>query len=544
MSQAHPIKTQLAGTLFFAFCAWKTKHMLGTDMAIAPMFLALLAGIMALRASWTILWFIPGWLHHRYVMRAQGYKGTAGWSDRKAMKRTGLHKPKGFLLGMLGKAPVFADIEAAGMVLSPAGGGKTVGFVIPALAHNAVSMLVPDLKGILAVQTAVYRRRYLKHKTFVLNPAGLHRDLIGAVAAYNPLQLMIDSWADKSLHGTLLSDAQGMARQLLPEPKESEGNVYFRNGSRKLLVFCFLYLVTEDDEDGTLTKALEMLCDLELLRTNLLIASTSETLSGDLARIATDLLQKMEAGRPEQFESFREGAVQVLDVYAASGTLAACTALSSFRFRDLKDMRATVYVVADPTRMSVYGPWLGLISWCAMTELVRYQNGNKVTFLLDEVTNFRIEGLPKFLTLAREFQISCWLILQELEQFAATYGREGLETLLSQTEVKVIHGSRSQKTTELVSSMLGEYSYRAVSYALGQNEHEPVKRSVAEHGAKLLTSEEVRRFEDIIILIGKMRPIAAQKIGYHEVAPWARRVAKNPLFKKHLKGKIRLRLKG
>lgn len=178
----------------------------------------------------------------------------------------------------------------------------------------------------------------------------------------------------------------------------------------------------------------------------------------------------------------------------------------------------------------VYSPWLGLLSWCALTELIRFQNGKSACFLCDEITNFKIEGLSSLLTLAREFKIKLWLIIQELEQWAHVYGRESLETLLSQTEVKIIMGSRSHKTCQLVSDMLGEATIKTLNHNIGASIYDEPTASLHEMSRRLMTPDEVRRTPDTILFYRDQRPIRLSKIGYHEIKPWEKWVAINPLF--------------
>lgn len=234
-------------------------------------------------------------------------------------------KKKGFFAGQADdKHPVFVDIESSGLVLSPAGGGKTTSFVIPALCHISDSMMTPDFKGALACMTAKMRREKHKNEIVVVNPAGLHESLLGQSARYNPLQILIDDWDNPKLHTELFSDANAIARQLCPEPIYGGDNQYWRNGARKFLVFAFLYRVTIE-KNASLSNALSLLSDSEQLGDALAVASATDLLNGDLARLAKDMLNKIEKGDPKQVESFREGAVQALEVFSPSGALAEST---------------------------------------------------------------------------------------------------------------------------------------------------------------------------------------------------------------------------
>ena len=484
----------------------------------------------------------PRVISHLWQRRPKGLKGTAAWASEKQIRKASTNKRIGYLAGLFGTLPIWLPVESSGLVLSPAGGGKTVGFVIPALMSNPGSMIAADLKGTLAAITRRHRAKKFGHKIYMLNPAGRFGDLLGPGAKFNPLAILNKDWADPDRNKFLISDAIMLAKQLLPEPVKQGENTFFRNGSRKLLVFGMIYLVLTTGK-VTLSALLRLLSDLNALAGALLAASKDTRLKGDLARMANDILGKMSEGRPEQLESFREGALQVLEPYAPSGVLADATEDSDFDFASLRKEKATVYIICDPTQMEAFASWLGLVMEAAKTELIRETDGRDVTLLIDEATNFKFGSLPGLLTSAREFKLRIWVVVQELEQWAHVYGREALDTLLSQTEVKIIHGSRSHKTCELVSNMLGEYSVNATSYNKGRSVFEPVQKTVSETGRKLLTATEVSQFEKVIVFYKDYPPMALDKVGYHEVHPWRNQADPNPLFgRKQYKGKVRVRV--
>ena len=519
-----------------------TPHDLGGKVFLG--FTALL-GLIFLSRLTALFWRLRA---HWKVMRPKGERGRAAWGDYESARKSGLLKRRlgkrkgaGFFAGLLGRLPVFVDVESSGLILSPAGGGKTVGFVIPALLHNRMSMVVADLKATLAPVTGAARKRYFKHRIYCLNPARQHEAVLGAPAAYNPLIVLIEDWEDENRHLLLMSDAQEVAKQLIQEPREAGENVFFRNGSRKLLVFAFLYLLIETGE-LTLARALRLLSDVTELETALYMARASDMLSGDLSRLAADILSKMDTGDTRQFESFREGALQALEPFSPSGVLADSTSRCDFRFSELRTNKAAVYVMPDPTQMEAFAPWIGLVMWAAKTELVRCQTGQRVCFMLDEVTNFKIAGLPALLTSLREFKIVLWLVVQELEQWGHVYGQEAVETLLSQTPVKILHGSRSFKTCKLISDMLGERSIRSTSYNTGRHNLAPITRQVSESAQKLMTPDEVARFEKVILLNGPDKPLILERAGYQEVEPWRSRAGINPLFGKRFKGRVKARV--
>jgi hypothetical protein len=68
------------------------------------------------------------------------------------------------------------------------------------------------------------------------------RIILVCTARYNPLQILVDDWMDIEKNKDLIADARSISLQLCPEPATTGENTFFRNGSRKYLVFGFVYL--------------------------------------------------------------------------------------------------------------------------------------------------------------------------------------------------------------------------------------------------------------------------------------------------------------
>lgn len=531
-------------TCLFTWAAWKSWALQN-----AFPFLPYILGFFALAGCFKTISLsmlrLYNYFLRRDAMSETGLKGTAHWATKDDMKSNNLYKTDGLFFGTDTKGcPIFYEAETHGLTLAPAGASKTVAFTIPALCHSSLPIIAADFKGTLSVMCKALREKKHKQEVFVANPAGLYREKLGTSARYNPMWIVLDDWTDSERNQDLMADAQAMALQLYPEPVIKGENSFFRNGSRKILVFGIVFLVTHyGKEKATLSELLSVMRKVKDLIEACLIASSSTILNGELADMAEELLYKLTAQDTRQVDSFLEGAIQSCIAFAPSGHLAESTSTCDFRFRELKKTPATVFLIADPTKGKVFAPWLGLMGWAAITELTRCQNINPVLFLLDEATNFKIEGLSENLTGLREFGIRCHFVIQELEEYARIYGREGLETLLSQTEVKQFFGAQNQKTVELVSRMLGEHTVKSANYNLGTYVDDPVTQSINEHSRRLLTPDEVRRFGDMIVFIRNLPPIHALKTGYHQVKPWSDWVAANPLFGSKLKGKTKVWLK-
>jgi len=477
------------------------------------------------------------------ALRPKRSEASASWLSKKQARKAGLGECEGLFLGILDGQPLFIPNAVHGLLCSPARKGKTTSFVMGALCHDiGVSRIVADMKGELAVQTARLIAEEQGQAVLVLNPA--HKFGLGN-AAYNPLQIILDDL--QFAPEDAIADAWSLAFQLVPPAPGGDRDPFWPNGTRKLLVFTVVALcVLRDEAEANLPHAFAMLGDNRDFSRLLNEARDCEVLGGELSNLATNIASTWKDNE-KHFESFREGAVQALVAFGPSGRLAPSMTHCDFRFADLKRRKMTLFLVCDYSRMDVFAPWLGLLIWAALKELVRSDDATPVQFILDEFTNYRLPGLPNALTALGGYGVRCWLVVQELEEVARAYGREALATILSQTDVKQFFGVASFDTARLVSQLLGDEEVTTESYGLGATPGDMPSLSLGRARKPLLTPDQVRRLPDDeqILFIRNLPPARALKVGYHEVEPWRMQVENNPLHSgKRYLGEVKLRLQG
>ena len=258
-----------------------------------------------------------------------------------------------------------------------------------------------------------------------------------------------------------------------------------------------------------------------------------------------NLLSLMSGNDNRTFESFITGAQQALAPFAF-GRIAPCLGRSSFRMSDVKEGKkpTSLFIVADASRMEAYKPFMGLMQWSCMTAIKRHPNkGRPVTFILDEATNYKINGIENLLTWGRSYGLRLHVIFQDLAAFERVYGRTALDTLLSETEIKqFLPGQRSPKTLELISKkLLGEQSIMSANVSQADNLNNP-RESLSETGRSLMTEDEIRRTKHGILFIRQCRPILFNPVSYAEISPWRKQVGINPFYGKPFLAPVRLRL--
>lgn len=462
------------------------------------------------------------------------------WLTKTEARKAGLTKTEGFLLGILEGMPIFIANAVHGLICAPARKGKTTSFVMLALLMAIwASKIIADMKGELGLQTGTYLQRQGQECIYV-NPDGK----FGLPNwAYNPMQIIIDNFAFSPQD--TVADTLELVHQIYPIPDGGERDSYWPEGTRQLLAFTILALVTlRGEAEANIPRTYETLCRAKELESLLVEAKSSDVLAGELSGLADTILANREVNE-KHFDSFRQAAAQRLVAFGPSGRLAPSMTHCDFRFRDLKIRNITVFLICDYSRMDVYALWLRLLLWAALKELIRENNIIPVHFILDEFTNYKLPGLPNALTALGGYGVHCWMIVQELSEIARVYGQEALKTILSQTDVKQFFGVASVETATMISRMLGEREHRAQSFGLGQDFSDGTNLNLSAGTKPLMTADQIRRLpeDEQIIFVRNLPPIRALKVGYQEIEPWRSEVAPNPLHGgKRFIGKLRLKI--
>ncbi len=490
-----------------------------------------------MKATWPAYQFGKHQALLRYKQEVPtGNHGSAGFANEAEMEGAGLFDPNnGIPIGFFNGRPLFyRPIHA--LCVAPAGSGKGISIAIPAKAHSyriplgngtseAASTVVTDLKGELAAMTAKLSTKQHGHKVYYLNPDNLYG--LGNVK-FNPLQMIVNDIAHPPFNKYAMADAKELAMQLIPEPPEGDKNAFFRHGSRNIIIALMLWLAIDRAKCCTLSELFRVISSAERLKEELNRAMESDGLSGDIALLASGLLETSD----DHLSDFITGALQAVMPFSPSGPLADSVSYSEFMFEILKQERVTVYIIARYDRKDVYAPWMGLIAKCANKSLIRTEGNVPVHFLLDEATNIPLPSLASDLTALRGYGLRAHIICQSKSELRRVYGKDATETFYSQTDLKQFFGVSSFEEAKEISDMIGSFTVKAET--LGADQTSPwsnLKNSVGETGRPLLMPDELLRLpkDEQIILIKDLPPIKCKRLPYHYVPEWHAMIDDNPL---------------
>jgi type IV secretion system protein VirD4 len=208
--------------------------------------------------------------------------------------------------------------------------------------------------------------------------------------------------------------------------------------------------------------------------------------------------------------------------------MAAVLARSDFRFADLKERTATVFLVLPPDRLATYSRWLRLLVTQSLTDMARTPGkspaplatpqATSVLYLLDEFAALgHLAPVERAMGLMAGYGVQLWPILQDIHQLRATYGQRA-GTFLSNAGVLQVFGVNDHESARLVSDMLGQATvvFESMGRAL-DSEKSGISYGEQHVGRPLATPDEVRNMAqniELLFLAGQ-RPIIAGKLAYY-----------------------------
>ncbi|WP_082745898.1 MULTISPECIES: type IV secretory system conjugative DNA transfer family protein [unclassified Sphingomonas] len=464
-----------------------------------------------------LILFFTWKINRRAATRPNDLLGSARFGNRADVRR--LETSGDLLIGRAmesGKLLRY-DGPAHLLTIAPTRSGKGVGTIIPNLLTLDRSIICIDPKGENARVTA--RARAAKGKVWCLDPFGVSGQ---PAARYNPLDRLDPGSID------LAEDAGTLADALVYDAPGQTGEAHWNEEAKALIAGLILHVVTTEPADRrTLATVRELLTLPPARFSGLLAAMTDSSAAGGLvARAANRQLGK----------SDREGAgvlssAQRHTHFLDSPRIVASTAASDFRFADLKETPATVFLVLPPDRLDTYARWLRLLVAQAITDMARSpaRPARPVLFLLDEFAALgRLEPVERAMGLMAGYGLQLWPILQDMHQLRATYG-ERAGTFLSNAGVVQAFGVNDHATADMLSRTIGdttiEYDSVSTSHKTSWFERPDPSQSVSTHvsARRLVTPDEIMRMPaDMLLLLRQgQRPLWAHKLRYYDQREFA-----------------------
>ena len=437
--------------------------------------------------------------------------GSARFGDRRDLAK--LEGAGDLIIGRSGKTNKLLHYGGAAhlLTMAPTRSGKGVGTIIPNLLLLDRAVIGIDPKGEDARVTA--RARAAKGKVWCLDPFGVSGQ---PVARYNPLDRLDPASID------LAEDAGTLADALVHDAPGQAGEAHWNEEAKALIAGLILHVVTTEPADRRTLATLRELLTLPPARFAALLDAMSDSpaAGGLVARAANRHLGKSDREAAGVLSSAQRH-THFLD----SPRIVDSTSTSDFRFADLKERPATVFLCLPPDRLDTYARWLRLLVAQAVTDMARSpaRPDKPVLFLLDEFAALgRLEPVERAMGLMAGYGMQLWPILQDMHQLKATYG-ERAGTFMSNAGVIQTFGVNDHATADMLSKTIGdttiEYTTFGSSGPGSVFSSGTYSESSSSHVAsrRLATPDEIMRMDsDSLLLLRQGQiPLVVGKIRYY-----------------------------
>ncbi|MFQ3454118.1 type IV secretory system conjugative DNA transfer family protein [Bradyrhizobium sp. UFLA01-814] len=434
-----------------------------------------------------------------------GALGSARFATSWELFWSGVRRGQGPIVGRRGRSFLRFNRDGMIAVFAPMGAGKGVGIVIPNLLDYRGSILCTDIKGENRAITARHRASF--GPVYALDSTDpAHSD------AFNPLDMVrLGSFHEKD-------DVEAIAKlMVIPDGSESHWD-----GKAEGMLTCLILHVLRLPADQRTLSQVRSLSTLPPESFKDLLGSIAKEGPRAAAELAGSFLS-MDGS--EEFKSVISNTEKATRIWSRDSPAGVITSHSTFSLSQLISDTATVYLVVDEEKLSVYAGFLRVMVGSVINALTRAKDRSKgkpkVLLLLDEAAALgTLEPLERGIGYLRAYCTPI-LIFQDMNQLRALYRRAG--SFLANATCKVFFNVADLEAARFISEMLGQTTSLAHNQGISSSNTDVLRRQrslgMSETGRWLLDPSEVMRLpgrRSLVLFRSDVvrHPILASKINY------------------------------
>lgn len=516
----------------------------------------------------------------------RGIKGTAKLiTKRRDLKHALDEKNPGLYVGTMQGRELVVPIQVGAFICAPSGSGKNLCiYQMNALMLRGISKTLIDFRS---DQTPVLLNA-LKEQgetVYILNLSGLYRNIVGEGDEYNVLNLVADAYTKDEGLLDIVDLVVELALQLYEEKGgESAGgggndNLYFRDGSREIIVCAIQICVLVDGYNATLADVLHLIQDRKsfLFHTRWIADRVTEPDPDDkkkqrpvrfpwhelpwverhsdedianygtyLRSLAGSIANLLSSSDSRGYDSFERGAIQALQPFHIASRSHKKTKRSTFRFSEQKEdgKAVTVCIMLDPNRIEAQKKVMGIVQWGMLYEIKQHKNKHKPVYLLaDELANIPWNNLGGMISWSRAYGLRCVFFFQNMEMLAHAKGQHVVDALLSECEVQLyLAGQNNPKTLSVIENLIAKTSIvvKGTKGSKGAGFFGIDGFDFKEDELPLMTADQIRTSKKAILLIAGNHAALVDTPPIAAARPFRTQIDINPFFGKALLLKVRL----
>ncbi len=380
--------------------------------------------------------------------------GTAHFATPREIKAllTSPNDTTRLLIGTYGRTRTLGlthrQQESHVLLCAPTGKGKTSSIILPGLLREdgTRNLVINDVKGELVSKTLGALQQH--YTCCLFSPTRVtesHR--------YNPL-----------CHVRGMEDAEDLARCIV-ENTGTSAEPFWDNAARLLLTATILHLHTSEPQ-APLSRIADLLCGMGLDEIVQEMMKSPSQLARD---VAVSFMASL-SNNPKLAGSILADMASRLFMLR-NPSIATVTSSNEFSFENMVEEPTAIFLcipASDSQRLKWLSAAFFMQLMAFLTKRAEHAPDGRLprsmAFYLDEFANIGV--IPHFLqhiSLVRSAGIAFLLATQNFGQLRATYGSEGLETLLANTTTHMMFSGCGQVETDYYSRRIGQTTVPSVS---------------------------------------------------------------------------------
>lgn len=403
-----------------------------------------------------------------------------------------LYSNEGYIVGRLENELLRFKTDAHLLTISPTGGGKGTGLIIPNLLDHTGSAFVVDIRGETVAKTATARR--LQGQTvIVLDPFDITEGKYGR-DSYNPFDRIPKDREDRAADDQILR----LVNALMFDPSGRMSNEpIWDNATRNLLsgliTLCVRYwrayrhnLVEIFDVLSYTPNEMERFI-IELMG---IIENDPE---GQKDRQLKSLLKILtESKATTKITDNALVQAQTLLTWVGNKSFEGIIEDSTFSFEDMQNGKMTVYLVVPEEYIDNCAIWVRLMLESAVFSLKdvfstkgistsELPQEDRVLFMLDELPAFgQLDIVSSGMATLRGRGVNLWLFIQNLAQLEDTYGKEKMRTIIGNAASVQVFSSNELEELEYFVRLIGEEFFDVQNVTISETETTGTSTAIGE----------------------------------------------------------------
>lgn len=335
------------------------------------------------------------------------------------------------------------------LTVAGARSGKGACAIIPNLLRWPHNVLVIDPKGENAEKTWEARQA-MGSKVYVLDPFESANVPVELRASFNPLEGIDPDSLTGSADLEVIAD--GLVKR--SDPKHAQWD----DGAVTLLSGLMAFVISEAPEEHRALKAVRdiLLQDRDELYADAQRMKACEAFDGIAQEAGAIIMAAFDnqKGMEADFVTAAQRHIKWINHRGMRNVLEK----STFKLSDLKNGKASIFVVLPPEYLETRAAFLRLFVRLAISSMAKGGSGRgeKCLFILDEFNSLgKMDVVSKSAGLMPSYGVHLWPILQDLGQLVGTYGADESQTFFGNSDLHQFFGNTDKSTLEYMSHMTG-----------------------------------------------------------------------------------------